>query len=399
MPKVSVVLTSYNHGKFLREAIDSVLKQTFSDFELIIWDDASSDDSWEIISQYADPRINVFRNEEQKRGIWGINKSIAEVASGEYIAIHHSDDAWEAEKLEKQVSFLDSHPEIGAVFTRVTVIAEDGTLLDAKHWYATIFDQPNRSRHEWLRFFFRQGNALCHPSVLIRKVCYEQCGLYRFGLAQVGDFDMWVRLCLKYDIHILPEKLIRFRVLNDEGNASGNRPEVRVRVMYEWYKVLQNYRRIELYDDLLKVFPCAEQYKRSHENDIDFVLGMVACEEKPFAFTHLFGLDLLFEVISDPRRSVNIERVYGFNYTSFLALTAKQDVFSLEEVRTIRSVLTERDGQIARLTQGGAERDVQIVSLTQAVAERDGRIAKLLASSSWRITKPLRFISRLLKGT
>ncbi|MDD1605895.1 MAG: glycosyltransferase, partial [Methylococcaceae bacterium] len=74
MPKISVILTSFNHEKYIQEAIDSVLNQTFTDFELIIWDDASTDNSWDLINQYSDPRIKAFRNDVQKRGIWGINK-------------------------------------------------------------------------------------------------------------------------------------------------------------------------------------------------------------------------------------------------------------------------------------------------------------------------------------
>ena len=110
-PLVSVILTSFNHEKYLREAIDSVLNQTFTDFELIIWDDASSDNSWDVINEYTDHRIKAFRNEARKRAIWGINKAISEVAIGKYIAIHHSDDAWETEKLGKQVAFLEAHAE------------------------------------------------------------------------------------------------------------------------------------------------------------------------------------------------------------------------------------------------------------------------------------------------
>lgn len=72
MPKVTVILTSYNHAKYIKEAIDSILNQTFKDFELIIWDDASTDESWEIIQSYKDERIKTFRNEESKRGILGI---------------------------------------------------------------------------------------------------------------------------------------------------------------------------------------------------------------------------------------------------------------------------------------------------------------------------------------
>ena len=79
MPKVTVILTSYNHAKYIRETIDSILNQTFKDFELIIWDDASTDESWDIIKSYNDERIKSFRNNETKRGVYGINKTISEI--------------------------------------------------------------------------------------------------------------------------------------------------------------------------------------------------------------------------------------------------------------------------------------------------------------------------------
>ena len=155
MPKISVILTSFNHEKYIAETIDSVLAQTFTDFELIIWDDLSADRSWDIIQSYRDPRIRVFRNEERRRGFYGINRAITEVASGKYIAIHHSDDVWEPDKLELQHAFLESHPHIGAVFSNARAIDEDSQPFDdAQHVYANIFNQPNRSRQQWLHHFF-----------------------------------------------------------------------------------------------------------------------------------------------------------------------------------------------------------------------------------------------------
>ena len=384
MPRVSVILTSFNHGKYICEAIESTLNQTFTDFELIILDDHSLDNSWDLINQYSDPRIKAFRNEVNKGPVEGVNKTISEVVTGEYIAIHHSDDVWELDKLGKQVAFLDANPEIGAVFTNALAITEDGTpLTDKAHCYFNIFEQPNRTRHEWLRFFFTRGNALCHPSALIRKTCYEDCGLYRFGFAQVADFDMWIRLCLKYEICVLPEKLVRFRVRDNEANASGNRPEARIRGLYEFYKLLPNYQKIKKLDDLAKVFPIAEKYYRDEETDMDFALAMVALEEKPYAFTPLFGLDLLFEAISDPKRSANIKHLYDFDYRSFIDLTAKYDVFSREEVSQLWGSVAERDGQLT--------------NLTQAIAEREHHIRALIGSRSWRLTGPLRKIGALAR--
>jgi glycosyltransferase involved in cell wall biosynthesis len=361
MSKVFVILTSFNHEKYIREAIDSVLNQTFTDYELIIWDDASADGSWAVINSYSDPRIKVFRNEISKRGIYGINRAISGVSAGNYIAIHHSDDVWEPDKLEKQVAYLHEHPEIGAVFTNALAIAEDSSpLADEEHLYFDIFNQPNRTRHEWLRFFFNRGNALCHPSVVIRKACYTECGFYRYGFAQVCDFDMWIRLCLKYEIHVLPKKLIRFRVRDDEANASGNRPETRRRTLYEQYKLWQNYRELSRFEDLVKVFPSAERYNRKEETDVGFALGMISLEEESYVFTKLFGMDLLFEAISDPERAANIERLYDFDYRSFIALTGAKDVFSHEKF--------------------------------------SDAINQIYASRSWRLTRPLRYSAQLIRN-
>ncbi len=278
----------------------------------------------------------------------------------EYIAIHHSDDVWELDKLEKQVAYLDAHPEIGAVFTNALAIGEDSSpLMDEQHSYSNIFNQPNRTRHEWLRFFFSRGNALCHPSVLIRKLCYEVCGLYRYGMAQLPDLDMWMRLCLKYEIHVLSEKLVKFRVRDNEANASASQPNTRIRSAYEFYKLLPNYRQLTRFEDMAKVFPSAEKYNRNEETDMDFVLGMVVLEEMSFPFIALFGQDILFDVLSDPVRAAKIKRLYDFDYKNFIALTGINDVFAQEKVADV--------------------------------------INQIYASRSWRLTRPLRFFARLME--
>jgi len=326
--KVSVFLWSYNHAKYLRESIDSALHQTFSDFELIILDDASTDDSWTIINSYLDARIRAFRNKTNRVG--DFSELFPQAATGEYIAIHHSDDIWEPDKLEKQVAYLDEHPEIGAVFTNAMIIGERGELFeDETHFYYNIFNQPNRSRHEWLNFFFHHGNALCHPSLLIRKVCYEQCGLYRCGLFQLPDFDMWIRLCLKYEIHVMPEKLIRFRVRDNEQNVSSCRPETLVRMQFEFLQILNNYCHINTSEEFIKVFPNANQYFKQGDFDIGFSLGMVALKLKTSYVAKLFGLQLLFDALNDPDRARKIKDLYDFSSNDFIALTAKHDFFSI----------------------------------------------------------------------
>ena len=342
--RVSVILTSYNHAKYLKEAIDSVLEQTFSDFELIIWDDASIDESWQIITSYSDGRIKPFRNDIHKRALWGMNKAISEIAAGEYIAIHHSDDMWEPQKLENQVAFLDSHPEIGAVFSNALIINEYGELFEnSSHVYNKIFDQPNRPRHAWLNHFFCQGNVLCHPSVLIRKSCYEDGQPYRYGLGLLADLDLWVRLCLKHDIFILPEKLIRYRVRANGTNASTD-PQTRIRRPFEFLQVLNNYKRIATPEELVKIFPRAETYVKPAGCDLEFALAMVALELKPYQVTELFALNLLFEALNDPERAQVLDNLYGFANKDFVPLTVKHDVFSIQS-------LTEQAAKVEKLSR------------------------------------------------
>lgn len=228
-PKVSVILTSFNHALFLREAIDSVLNQTFQDFELIIWDDASKDNSWDIIQSYNDPRIKSFRNDEQRRGVYGLNKAISEVALGEFIAIHHSDDVWEEKKLEKQFDIFTQCPDIGAVFTWVQIIDENGYKLDLD-WF-------NRPYNRWqlLRELFSGENHLNHPSALVRKSCYDSVGLYKFGLAQTADAEMWSRLLLQHNAAVVEERLVKHRFFSDGSNTSSLSNNNKIRAQNEWY--------------------------------------------------------------------------------------------------------------------------------------------------------------------
>ncbi len=384
MPKVSVILTSYNHEKYIEEAINSVLRQTYEDFELIIWDDASSDDSWRIINLFKDNRIKAYQSEQNGHGI--LNRAL-KIASGQYIAIHHSDDVWEPQKLEKQVAFLDAHHEIGAVFTNALAITEEGhALADEKFAYCNIFDQPNRTRHEWLNFFFNHGNALCHPSVLIRKSVYDTVGAYEYGYTQLNDFSMWIRLCLKYEIFVLPDKLVRFRVLADEANASGNRPETRIRGGNEFYRILRHYLKITSYEEMVLIFPEAARYYREENFDAKFVLAMIALEQKPFPFTELFGIDLLFDIVSDPVCAETIKTLYKFDRRAFLTLTKKHDGLSLERLYANKQLLAERERQISAC-------DAQIAILDQSYAEALRTIDEICKSTSWRMTAPMRYVS------
>lgn len=381
MPQVSVILTSYNHEKYLREAIDSVLSQTFEDFELIIWDDASSDDSFALINGYSDPRIKAFRNEANERPAYGINKAISEVAAGEYIAIHHSDDVWELNKLERQVALLDSSPGIGAVFTWAQIIDEWGVKTDGS-W----FDQENRTQWEWLKCIFEGQNPLNHPSALIRRQCYHDVGVYRDGLAQTGDAEMWSRLLQKFSIHVIQEKLTLHRLFSDKSNTSGDRVDTLIRTSNEWNVLRENFLSLLRFDEIVAVFPNLKRFENPAGFDGKFLLAMACLYECTQRNAWQLGIKWLFELLFDDVHRERLERLYSFTYADLIKLTAEFDVYFAFADRRV----SELRSDIARLNSAVAERDWQI-------SERDEHIRNMYASRSWRFTQPLRFLERLAR--
>lgn len=392
MTQVSILLTSYNHAAFLRESIDSVLAQTFADFELIIWDDNSTDGSWEIIKSYTDPRIKAYRNAVNMGPVYGINKTILEVATGEFFAMHHSDDVWVADKLEKQLACFAANPQVAAVFTYAQAIAEEGFDLDEDdHYFSSVFRQPNRTRHQWLRYFFERGNALCHPSVLIRRSVYGECGLYSEALWQLPDFDMWVRLLLKHDIHVLPERLVKFRVLAAEANTSADRPDSRIQWAYEFPHVLENFRHLTFWPDITGVFPEAAPFDRGAATDLQFALGRAALQVATLPQAQLFALNVLRDVFVDAARCETVSQLYQFGVLDFLALTRQYDVFAREACRH----LTETEAQLTKANETLKERieilELQKTHLHQAI---DG----LQHSISWRVSTPVRMVGGAIRA-
>ena len=217
MPKVSIMVPAYNHGDFIQEALESICNQTFSDYEVIVSDDNSPDNTVDVIRQFDDPRINlhVF---EHNVGASRNHEYCWKHCTGRYIALLNSDDVWLPEHLEKSVAYLDANPSCAAVFSWASLIDENSTETDA---CVEVFRQPNRTHAQWLHHFFVSGNCICHPSMVIRREVYDQVGFYSRTLRQLPDFDQWIRVVKKYDIHILQEVTVQHRRMNQSmGNTS-----------------------------------------------------------------------------------------------------------------------------------------------------------------------------------
>lgn len=328
MAKVSVWLTSYNHGELLRESIESVLNQTYQDFEFIIVDDCSTDHSQEIIKEYVEkyPRIKAILH-EKNIGRGGLAEALEDL-EGDYVAILHGDDKWNEKKLESQVAVLDSRPEVAACFTGVTVIDDDGNAYVGNHAYANVFSMENKSRYEWLRYFFDRGNCLCHPSLLIRKEVYTKYQLFASGLNSLPDLSQWIKVCFHAEIYIVPEKLTYFRVHQDESNESGETAGKQKRLFLEEYFLYKEYLKIKDVDTLLKIFPEGTQYVVNGQCMIEYALAQLFMKGSRNVHK-LIGLELMYEMFQSKEKKAEIEELYGYGSKAFDLDKRKFDIFGL----------------------------------------------------------------------
>ncbi len=223
-PLVSVVMTSYNHAPFLEIAVASVLGQTLRDLELIIVDDGSMDDSRRILKGLEDPRISLILQDNEGPSA-ALNAGAAR-ARGQYIAFMSSDDVCYAHRLQTQLEFMRAE-QIDVLFSLPQIIDTKGNRLEDQDFPA-FSGKMFSSSAELFRLLFYRGNFLCAPSAFLRAEVLRAAGLFRPGSIQLQDFDMWVRLCPRYQIRLMGERLIQYRV-QGEGNLSGARHVVRTR--------------------------------------------------------------------------------------------------------------------------------------------------------------------------
>ncbi len=205
IPRVTVLMSVYNGERYLRDAVDSVLNQTFQDFEFIIVNDGSTDGTSQILAEYAeqDPRIRVIHNQTNTGVTISLNKGLA-VAGGKYIARMDADDISAPDRLIKQVSYMDTHPDIGALGSWVEFVDEKGVTLG--DWRMPC--SPGLIR--WSLFF---GNCMAHASVMMRYDLLEQVGFYSPEFSYAQDYDLWSRLSAVCRMANLPEILLKRRVV------------------------------------------------------------------------------------------------------------------------------------------------------------------------------------------
>jgi len=332
MPKVSVIMISYNNAKFIEEAILSVINQSYQDFELIITDCGSSDNSLEIIKKLQDKYSKIkanFLDHHQINSI-AFDNSYAKTSS-EYIAIIDANDIWEKTKLDEQVNFLEKNVNVGAVFSKVTAINKENREIE--HILENIINTiENKTRFQWLNYFFNIGNPIYHPSILVRKKCYDKCGKYKRELDTLADFDMLIRLCMEYEIYIIQKPLIK-------SNNKINSINKEIKTELEYSKILENYYHIQECNDFNKIF--YDEPEIIDKELIPYYLGKFALKNIDSNPHKIFGVFSLYNFFSDYRKVEKYEKKIDMSYKDLHSLVKQTNLsnINLSQIEHLKEIL------------------------------------------------------------
>ena len=214
---VSVCLPTYNGAAFITEALASILRQTYQDFELLIVDDGSTDATLDIVQSFCDPRIQVQRNPE-RLGIPANWNRCLELASGELVCVFHQDDVMQPDNLQRKVQLLSADVTVGFVHSAVSPLLDASAPSSSVDWFETATEDGVWAGLEYFRTLLLGGNRVCAPTVLARRHALLEQGGFDPDLGFACDYAMWLKLCVTHQVGFLASPLVGYRW--HAGNAS-----------------------------------------------------------------------------------------------------------------------------------------------------------------------------------
>lgn len=317
-PLVSVLMSAYNHEKYVAKTVESVLNQTYKNIEFLVADDCSTDHTCSELLKYEKKIDEIHLFDENACGRLNFLSSIAR---GKYIAIINSDDEWEKNKIQKQVCYMENHPEISACFTGVQCIDENDEPLELD-----LFLNQNMKKESWMRQFYMYGNCLAHPSVLIRTEIYQK--LQNSGISmfrQLPDYWMWVKLVQKYEIHVLEQELVKFRMHESGNNAntSARTEENGIRhcneERYLWY---DSFKKMDNFY-FKKVFSKDLIYQNARSDEEILCEKFFVLKNSNKVYLRQAALFFLYDICKNERVVSILREQYKYQYADIYELSGK----------------------------------------------------------------------------
>lgn len=339
-PLVSVVLTLYNGEPFITQAIDSVLSQTYENWELVIVNDASTDRSLEIVQSYKDDRIRIIDLHENVH-VCMAHRIGDTAARGKYIAVLDKDDAWKNSKLEKQVDYMESHPETGVCFTLPEIIDENGNSVTDSPREA-VFQVENTTRIDWLHFLLTTRNHFCHSSALIKKEALDSVGDYNILFMVIQDYDLWIRIAKRYELFVIQEKLTKYRWFAGSNSISAPSQEKRRRALFE-YAWIVGHTITDMEADLFRAVFKSEMKKISAQTEMEILCEKALLLSSDLLATNCksYAYDIFTKIFNDPESIKILKEEYGIIQHFVYEMTGTQILYDRSTVASFEKIQKE----------------------------------------------------------
>jgi glycosyltransferase involved in cell wall biosynthesis len=320
-PLVSVTILAYNHGKYVKQAVQSVLDQTHKDLEVVVINDGSIDNTCEVLRTITDPRVRVFHQTNLGPSV-AANRALAE-CRGKYIAIMAADDLLPPQRIERQLAEYVKGPS-RVLFSQVEFMDEDGKPVDTDRYRSNL--TPAYGKAKVLRRLFEGGapafilTMFTEARILKGEEIYCEPALY-----QLQDYELMIRLAKKYDFDYLDEKLYRFRMRRGELNLSGHSPEKHIRTRNEFNIIMRRFFDGISPEFFKEIFPDLVK-KPDFTTTLEYLCEQAfVLLQAPTGSLRLLGLARLYDLLHDPHAKVVLEREYGFTHVTFAAALQTMD--------------------------------------------------------------------------
>ena len=399
---VSIVMVKYNQEKFLKKAIDSVLIQTYKNWELIIVDDGSTDRSVDIIKEYEDDRIKPIFLQENSHICIATNTGFAAV-NGKYIARLDSDDIWEKEKLEKQMDFLQQNPDAKVCFTQIELIDENGeNINDREPELLSLYNSRQKSREEWIKFFFFVGNSLL-PTLVFEKKLLDIVGGFKLNYCQTHDFEFLIRLIKHTDFYFVEEELVKYRRTSAQNSASTVKKNTRffneyMDIRYHFFENMSD----ELFISAFKEF-FHNKDASTHE---EIVCEQAFLLEKCIGYSDdnpILGLFKLGELMNDEKYGRVLREKYNYTPKKYYEETCKKILWVKkdnewkQELEKQKEDLKNKEEHIQKLLEIKELQQNHIIKVEQELEVFRQKLHAMEESRSWKMTQPIRKIKEKVK--
>jgi glycosyltransferase involved in cell wall biosynthesis len=326
-PKVSVICPSYNHGRHVGDFLRSMLAQTDARWELIIIDDASTDDNVTQISRFDDPRIRLIARKHNRGVAAGMNEGVS-LARAEIVAFIASDDLVQPEYVERVIQVFAENPGAVAAYVSLERIDEQGASLKRQSRLPADWN-----RHELLRKSFLGPNPLPSPGMSVRLEIARAIPVPE-GVAQYSDWIWNNRILMRDDVILLGEQLVRYRV--SASSLCYRSVGSLAREMLETRVMMDDFLGIKDMDFLAEVFPEEmTPYRRLPPRHLPYVLGRLALLSD-IPEKRCWGYETIMRHLSEPGVPESLQKHAGFTYKDLMALVPTEAASLSEEARRLR---------------------------------------------------------------